>query len=492
MKRPAATGVGVALLGGAAAVAGSFLATGGSDAFVGAALSAIVTDVTPAVIVSTSITELGDMAAMLVVLTALSAGVVLYAAIAVGAMAVWYKPWQRYRAGAVAAGGGWFLTTLLTGDPVGALGAGVPLGLVVILGTVAREPGRATFDPDRRHVGKLATAVAGFGAISYLASGNRRTDPSPLDFSEEDRETIQSKLATAREQSLDVATPSGLVSEIGDFYEVDINPTVNPSVGEDVWTLRMIGEVENEHILDYDTLLEQEPVHRFHTLRCVGERLNDHKMDTALWTGISMDRIVDEVGPTSGCNCVVVRAEDGYFEEFPIEALRRGMLVYGMNGERLPRAHGAPVRLVVPGHWGEISVKWVTIVEFLQREMDGYWEQRGWHGTGPVKTVAKLHAVEHLDDGRVRIGGHAYAGYRGISAVEVSTTGGDSWVEATLSEPLPDEATWRQWQHVVELEGPTELVVRAIEADGTVQPSDETGPFPQGPSGWVTRQINPE
>jgi hypothetical protein len=146
--------------------------------------------------------------------------------------------------------------------------------------------------------------------------------------------------------------------------------------------------------------------------------------------------------------------------------------------------------VLIPGHWGEINVKWVTEIEVLEEEATGYWEERGWHGTGPVKTVAKLHLIEELDGGRVRVGGHAYAGTRGIGGVEVSTDDGETWVEATLSEPLPDDDVWRQWVHEYDApEDPHDVTVRAIEADGTVQPSERTDAFPTGPSGWVTRTV---
>jgi hypothetical protein len=186
----------------------------------------------------------------------------------------------------------------------------------------------------------------------------------------------------------------------------------------------------------------------------------------------------------------MLHATDGYYQEFPLSALEDGFLAYGMNGETLPRGHGYPARVLIPGHWGEINVKWVTEIEVLDEEAQGYWEERGWHGTGPVKTVAKLHLVERLDGGRVRVGGHAYAGTRGISGVEVSTDGGESWTDARLSEPLPGEDVWRQWMH--EYDAPDsahDVVVRAIEDDGTVQPAEETDPFPSGPSGWVTRTV---
>ena len=188
----------------------------------------------------------------------------------------------------------------------------------------------------------------------------------------------------------------------------------------------------------------------------------------------------------------MLRAADGFYEEFPLSALEDGFLAFGMNGETLPRSHGYPARALIPGHWGEINVKWLTEIEVLTREVDGYWEERGWQGTGPVNTVAKLHHQTRLPGGRIQVGGHAYAGTRGIRAVEVSTDGGDTWVEATLAEALPGEDVWRQWVYEYDRPGREhEVVVRAVEADGTVQPETASNAFPSGPSGWVSRTISP-
>ena len=306
---------------------------------------------------------------------------------------------------------------------------------------------------------------------------------------------VQSLLGGAEDKSLDVAGIEPLVSE--DFYQVDIN-NVDPTVNAEDWTLRVTGAVDEELEFDYDDLTELESEHRFVTLRCVGEGLNGKKMDTALWTGVPVMELLDEADLNASENCcVMLRAADDFFEEFPLSALRDGFLAYEMNGEPLPRGHGHPVRALIPGHWGEINVKWLTEIEVLEAEMDGYWEKRGWHGTGPVNTVAKLHAVNHLDDGgdgqgsRIQVGGHAYAGTRGIERVEVSTDGGETWDGATLSESLPGEDVWRQWEYTYEADGPHEVVVRATDGEGDLQPEEENDAFPSGPTGWVSRRVEP-
>jgi hypothetical protein len=187
---------------------------------------------------------------------------------------------------------------------------------------------------------------------------------------------------------------------------------------------------------------------------------------------------------------VRLRAADDYYQVFPMDALEDSLLAYGMNGSALPRGHGYPVRALIPGHWGEIQVKWITEIEVLDQDAEGYWEERGWHGTGPVETVAKLHAVNDLDDGRKEVGGHAYAGIRGIQQVEVSTDGGSTWTEAELTEPLDGIDAWRQWRYRYDPpDGSHEVVVRATDGNGTLQTQEERGKFPRGATGWVSRTV---
>ena len=94
-----------------------------------------------------------------------------------------------------------------------------------------------------------------------------------------------------------------------------------------------------------------------------------------------------------------------------------------------------------------------------------------------------------------------------MSAVEVSTNGGDTWNEAELTERLPGASgpaadvggggdalaadAARSWQYAYDPPGGEhEVVVRAVEADGTVQPREETGPVPDGPAGWVRDTVD--
>ena len=502
----------VGLFAGLAAVAGSYAVAGFTPGFVAAPVSSFLALTMPDVVIRYAITVLGSLGQKLNLLTAIGIVVVAVGGVTVAGLVLGRRLNNRATPVVAAIGGAWGLTVALTGNVTLALGSGLPAGLVVLVAEVVTAlPVGDSIARDRRQVLSSGATVVGIGIVGYIL-GTRRTpdaqslgDDDGADSTGNDADTGTGQrsereqfVAAAREQSLDVDGLEPLVSE--EFYKVDIN-AVDPTVDESSWSLSVTGEVEEELTFDYDGLRDMESVDRFETLRCVGEGLNGQKMDTALWTGVPVGDIIDRANPQGDCECVMLRAADDYFEEFPLAALEGGLLAYGMNGQVLPRSHGYPVRALVPGHWGEINVKWLTEIEVLEREADGYWEQRGWHGTGPVTTVAKIHAVNQLGDGRREVGGHTYAGTRGIDTVEVSIDGGSTWNEADLSAPLTDitdtsgtgdavDDVWRQWRYTYDAPGGShEVVARAIDGTGELQPQEESDPFPSGPSGWVSRTV---
>ena len=489
----------VAQAAGAAAVAGSYAGAGFTPEFVVAPISDLVVALTPGVVVTWAIQTLGSFGQQLSLLLALALTVGLFALATLAAVLLADR--FSVPAAPVTALAGLAVALALTGAFLSSVAAGVAAAVVVAIsrvGTGRADAADGSSAARRRVLQAFASAFAVGGVGAVL--GDRRTvsavtgdrvasvpEGEPAGIETDADADAQGLLDDAAAKSLDVSGLEGLVSD--QFYQVDIN-SVNPVVDAEEWSLRLTGAVAEERTFDYDDLTSLDAERRFVTLRCVGEGLNGKKMDTALWTGVPVTDLLDWDELPEQC-CVMVRAVDDYFEEFPLAALEDAFLAYGMNGESLPRGHGHPVRLLVPGHWGEINVKWVSEIEVLEQKANGYWEKRGWHGTGPVETVAKLHAVNHLDGNRVQIGGHAYAGTRGIRKVEVSTDGGDSWREATLSDPLPGTDVWRQWEHTYEADGAHEAVVRATDGTGTLQPREQSKPFPSGPTGWVSKRIEP-
>ncbi|MFB6195752.1 MAG: molybdopterin-dependent oxidoreductase [Haloplanus sp.] len=471
----------VAVAAGAAAVAGSYAVVGDVPAFVAAPIANATVTLAPGVLVTFAITVLGDLGSKLAYLAGLAATAVLFGVVIEAGRVAAVRAGRRLLAPGVVLVVVGAVAALLSGSAVSAAGAGIGAALVVTIAALGSDTADAADDSRRAVLSGVAALVVG-----ALSLGGRRPSPERT----EDRpvpDDVAALLAEAEEKSLDVEGLEPLVSDR--FYTVDI-ASVSPNPTREDWSVRIHGAVAEEATVNFADIEAMEYDHRFATLRCVGETLNGRKLDNALWTGVPLSKLLDSADPQG--EYVMLRADDGYYEEFPVAALESGFLAVGMNGQPLPRAHGAPARALIPGHWGEINVKWLTEIEILDEPATGYWEKRGWHGTGPVNTVAKLWATNRLEDGRVEVAGPAYAGTRGVRTVEVSTDGGSTWTEADLSEPLPGDDVWRQWAHRYEPPaGRHEVVVRAVDGTGTLQPRKRADAYPSGPTGWVSKTVDP-
>ena len=488
---PDAGRVFVSLLAGVAGVAGSYAVAGFTPSFVVGPIAGTMARQLPSEIITFGIVVLGDAGDQLNVVAAVGIAVVAFGVVALSCSALGRRLDAPPVGILLATAFGVGIAFGLTGAPLSSIASGASIGVVLAVSDLFTGVVDSEVSPARRRVlGGTATALAlSVGGFVFGRQGGirRSEEAAALDVSEPIMAEIATMLDEADDNSLAVTGLEPLVSE--EFYEVDINAT-DPTIDSEAWSLSVTGAVEEEVSYTYDEIRTMDGENRFVSLRCVGEGLNGKKLDNALWTGVPIMDLVDPAVPAEEC-CVMLRAADGFYEEFPLSALSDGFLAYGMNGDVLPRGHGYPARALIPGHWGEINVKWLTEIEVLEQEQDGYWEERGWHGTGPVNTVGKLHVVNVGED-TIEVAGHAYAGTRGIERVEVSTDGGDSWSEATLSEPLPGDDVWRQWSYSYDSPGGEhDVVVRATDGEGTLQPKAETDAFPSGPSGWVSRTVRP-
>src|SRR5262249_39786002 len=138
------------------------------------------------------------------------------------------------------------------------------------------------------------------------------------------------------------------------------------------------------------------------------------------------------------------------------------LLPYRMNGEDLPAAHGAPLRLVVPGWYGMASIKWLTRIAVVDRPFLGVWQTLDYSiferrhdqpGVGPLTErqgkaqIARPRAMEVVGPGATyRVHGAAWAGDSDVTRVEVSTDGGTTWAQARLLG-RPVRHAWRLWEY---------------------------------------------
>jgi DMSO/TMAO reductase YedYZ molybdopterin-dependent catalytic subunit len=179
---------------------------------------------------------------------------------------------------------------------------------------------------------------------------------------------------------------------------------------------------------------------------------------------------------------------DGFTNAMSIERAMRPIAVIAldMNGAPLERRHGFPARLLAPGSYGEVSVKWITRIEVRSDEAEGYYARQGWRADH-VETMSRffdLRAGSRIPAGRTELRGVAFAGDRGISRVEVSTDGGRTWRAARLVYN-PSPIAWTVWSLPwTATSGAHELVVRATDGNGTPQTAATRGIAPAGSAGW--------
>ena len=250
----------------------------------------------------------------------------------------------------------------------------------------------------------------------------------------------------------------------------------------------MHGAVRHPLSLTLADLRDLFTVERLVNMSCISNTVGGPLVSNSLWTGVALADLLARAAPLAGARTLMAQGADGYFDTAPLALAREpeALVAFGMDGAALPREHGFPARLLLPGRYGFKSVKWLQELVVLTTSPEGYWEQRGWDGDGTIRTESRFDVPE--DHSQVRssfvAAGIAWAGARGISRVEVSTDDGQSWAAADL-ERAADGPSWRRWKVTLKLApGIYPLIVRATDGTGEVQEALERAPHPSGASGY--------
>ena len=274
------------------------------------------------------------------------------------------------------------------------------------------------------------------------------------------------------------------------YYVVSKNLYADPTVSANGWRLVVYGQVEHVLSLTYDELLAQPMQTQYESMMCVSNEVGGPYMSNALWEGIPLKDLLQRAGVKPGATKIVFYAADDYSDSIHLtKALEpTTLLAVRMNGATLPKGHGFPVRMLVPGIYGMKHVKWITRIEVVNTNYQGYWQQRGWSDEAPVRLTSRIDTP--LDGSIVAahrttyIAGVAFSGEKGISEVDVSTDMGRTWQRATLKKPLSG-LTWVLWELPWKPAGGSYVVtVRAIDLEGNVQNPNISPPLPNGSSGY--------
>lgn len=282
------------------------------------------------------------------------------------------------------------------------------------------------------------------------------------------------------------------------FYTVTKN-ILDPDIAHPVWRLAITGMVERAGTYSLADLTALPATTQEATLSCISNDVGDGLSSNAIWTGVPLRQLLETAGPRGNIARVVFTGADNYVDTIPLDkALDPTTFVaWEMNGAPLPKRHGYPVRILVPGRFGEKSVKWVTRIALAEEEVKGFYERQGWGPTFVTNTFSRFdvpgdNQTVKLSAAALTLKGIAFAGDRGISRVEVSSDDGRTWEEARL-DYQQSRIVWTFWSVAWRPPGPGEyrLAVRAVDGTGAYQTSDRRGITPDGATGYhrITVQV---
>ncbi len=273
------------------------------------------------------------------------------------------------------------------------------------------------------------------------------------------------------------------------FYSVTKN-NVDPAPTLRAWALEIKGNVRTPMKLGKSELQAMPHLSQQTTLQCISNPVGGNLSSNAVWTGVPLRELLTRAGASGKAVQLMMFGADGFVDTIPMETAMHPytLIAYQMNGTDLPVHHGYPVRLIVPGYVGEKSVKWLTALEVREREGEGFYEEQGWGPHFMIENSSRFDTPSDGDEMKLHepvvLHGEAFAGDRGVRAVQVSTDGGDTWTTAELTY-AGTKLTWAQWRYrwTPATADDYTLVVRCIDGQGGIQSDAKHGPGPGQSSG---------
>jgi DMSO/TMAO reductase YedYZ molybdopterin-dependent catalytic subunit len=285
------------------------------------------------------------------------------------------------------------------------------------------------------------------------------------------------------------------------------------------WPVEITGLVERPGSINVSQLSQMQQIEQELVLQCSGNgramfsaaapakgaQWQCGAMGNVRFGGVPLVKVLDRLGLKIDPRARFVTAEgrdapakagDPDFEHsIPLEdALSRSFVALTMNGAPIPAAHGGPVRLVTPGYYATMNVKWLGRLRFEETETANYHQVRryrtprepipvgseftyGLQNSEPnwrMRTKSVIFAPlegERVAAGDVDIRGVAWNdGATPIETVLVSTGNDMAWRPARIVTAGGPYA-WQHWSLTLDLQpGEYRLSARAVDALGRTQP----------------------
>lgn len=359
-------------------------------------------------------------------------------------------------------------------------------------------------------------SMAGLAGVAAQFGKSADTDPAQM--------IVRSPRPTDLEMRL-----AGFNDEITPIERFFVRThTYTPQVDLGTWSLKVEGTVNRPFTLTMAELKKLPHVEMVSVVECAGNGRSFYRprvpgaqweygsVGNARWTGVRLKDVLAKAGVKDGSKHVLFDGADepiGKMEDFrrsiTIEkALDPDtLLAFEMNDREIPMLHGFPLRVVVPGWASDSWVKWLTRIEVLDHDYEGFWMKSAYRH--PAKPVAPGTAVDPSQmvpvtdlnvksviaspspgpvlGVPVKVTGAAWSNTSPVAAVDVSVDGGNTWNPATLGKDL-GRYSWRLFSYswMPETEGDYTVMSRARNAAGAVQPMEQQW----NPSGYLWNVVH--
>lgn len=182
------------------------------------------------------------------------------------------------------------------------------------------------------------------------------------------------RLLTGQNADPAVRTPPGQrLTQDWPVLDLGEHPKISPAS----FVLDVDGAVGQSLHLDFAALMALPQTQTYSDMHCVTawSRLDNE------WSGIAARTLLEQVKPHAEARHVVLHASDGYTTNIRLDQFDQPdvMLVHGWNGAPLDKAHGGPLRVLIPRLYLWKSAKWIRRIEFTAQDRPGFWETRGYH-----------------------------------------------------------------------------------------------------------------
>lgn len=323
-------------------------------------------------------------------------------------------------------------------------------------------------------------------------------------------------------------TPSSLLF-VRNNQQPETAATVKPA-SEKTWTVRLTGDLNRSATVSLQQLQAMEMTEYEMVLQCSGNGRSLYSrtsqtsgtqwgrggVGNVKFKGVLLSTVFDKLGLEAGSKVRFVDAsgaddplpeKEDFLHSLPIgHVMNRSILALEMNGQPLPAIHGGPVRLVTPGVYATMNLKWLSELNFVSQESTNYnhvpryrvpnqnikpgeqyefsLENSRFNWALNTKSILLTPTDgQEIPAGPTTVKGVAFNdGRASITAVYLSTNQGGSWTQAQL-RPASSLYGWTQFQQTLELKaGPQEIWCRAIDAYGRTQP--DNGSITWNPRGY--------